>query len=508
MALSQDKKPDPSRTKLSRGSALAAGGAVLLASNVVRQALAFLALIVTARLLTPEDFGVIAYFLVATTLLDMLQRQISMVLIRIEDVSYDHLYTVFTLQIMLGLLGALFFWVSGPFLTLIGLPELIEIIPAISAYALLIAIRNPRFILYERGLRFSMAVAEETINRVIYVAVAIYLAWLWRDYWALIAAVFASFTASILFSYTAAPMLPRLSLSRWRDSLSFSSWAIGSQLCQFLSSRMPLLVIGAVLGLAEAGIFRIGMRVTDLVTKQFFAVLQRVVYPGLADVSRSSGKKKEAFLRLNELLLGMSLPLSVGTALIAEDVVIHGFGEKWADAAPVIWVLAPLAGLVVLQKNVRAASYVDGAMRMLFVRNALLLACVSLFMWIGTQYGFTGGLVAAGLSSLTALIFTLYMARQFGNGGFLEPLTVAWRSFAACGVMALAVFSTDLALRGGLFDASVLIIVLAKIGVGLIVYTLIHGFLWKLAGRPEGFETVILSISKRALSFLKNRKNA
>lgn len=508
MVLSQDDKPDPKRTKLSRGSALAAGGAILLASNLVRQILAFLALIVTARLLTPEDFGVIAYFLVATTLLDMLQRQISMVLIRIEDVSYDHLHTVFTLQIMLGLLGATLFWFAGPLIELTGLPELKAVLPAISAYALLVSIRNPRFILYERGLRFSMAVVEETLNRVIYVALAIYLSWLWRDYWALITAIFASFAASILFSYIAAPMLPRLSLARWKDSLSFSSWAIGSQLCQFLSSRMPLLVIGAALGLAEAGIFRIGMRVTDLVTKQFFAVLQRVVYPGLADVSRSTGKKKEAFMRLNALLLGMSLPLSVGTALIAEDVVVYGFGEKWADAALVIWVLAPLAGLVVLQKNVRAASYVDGAMRMLFMRNALLLACVSLFMWIGTQYGFTGGIIAAGLSSFTALVLTLYMARQFGNGGFLEPLTVAWRSFAACGIMVIAVLGMDMVLQSDGIKISVVSSILAKIGIGLTVYTLIHGLLWRFAGRPEGFETVILSMFKRALSFLKNRKNA
>ena len=495
--LTQTHKPNPNRTSLSRSSALAAGGAALLASNVFRQGLAFLGLVVTARLLTPEDFGVFAYFLVASALVEMLQRQISLVLIRLDEVTYPHLHTVFTLQIILGCTTAGLFWLAQPLIALFGIPELEEILPAVSAYAFLTSFRNPRFLLYERELRFSLAVADETIHRITYVVAAVYLAWLWRDFWALIAATFISFAIRSTFTFAVAPMLPKLSLSRWRDSFSFSSWSIGAQLCQFFAAKMPLLFIGATLGLAEAGIFRIGMRITGIVTKQFFSVLQRVVYPGLADVSRSTGRKKEAFIRINALLLGMSLPMSVGIALIAEDIILHGLGAKWIGAAPVIWVMAPLSGLAILQMNVRAATYVAGEVWILFARNAVLLALVCLYMWIGTQFGFYGALAAAGLSSFTALVFTLIIARQFGNGGFLEPLTIAWRSFVSCAAMTAAVLGTDFALRSSALEPSVLVIVLTKIGVGMVVYTATHIVLWILAGRPDGFETLILSLLAR-----------
>ncbi|MGJ5620536.1 oligosaccharide flippase family protein [Sulfitobacter sp. MF3-043] len=470
----------------------------MLVSGIFRQGLGFFTLAVTARLLKPEDFGIIAYFMIAAALLEMMQRQIAMVLIRLDDVTHEHLYTVFTLQICFGLIAAGLFWVADPFiLAVFGIPELVDILPAISALSILIALRSPKFLLYERQLRFSLAAAEETLSRFAYCGAAITLAWLWQDFWAVIFAVLIGLVARSIFTFAAAPMFPKPSLSQWRESLSFSSWSMGAQLSQFFANNMPLLIIGNALGLADAGIYRVGNRITNAVTTQFFAPLQRVLYPGLADVSRSSGSEKEAFIRINMILLAIVLPISVGSALIAVDMIWFGLGYKWIAAAQVVWVLAPLKAMETLQANVRAASYVAGSTKSLFFRNTLLLILVVLYMRIGTQFDFRGALFAAGLSSFTALIITLVMAKRFGNGGLFEPLTVAWRSFVACAVMVIAVIATDLAIRSGADGPRILVIVLAKVGVGAAVYTTVHIALWSMTGRPKGLETLVFSLPSR-----------
>jgi len=489
------QKPNPTPSKFSRSSSLALGAATLLASGIFRQGLGVVTLAVTARLLLPEDFGIIAYFLILVGLMEMIQRQLSMILIRLDDVSNGHLQTVFTLQLIFGILAAGLIWAFRPIVALFGIPELVDILPAVSAISLLIALQNPRFLLYERGLRFSLAAAEETLSRFIYALIAIYLTWLWRDYWAIIVAIFASIATRQVFMFATAPMIPNLSLSRWRECLSFSSWTIGAQLSEFLATNMPQIFIGATLGLADAGIYRVGNRIISIVTTQFFAPLQRVIYPGLADVSRSSGRKTSAFITVNALLLAIILPLSIGSALIAEDAIVFGLGYKWIAAAQVIWVLAPLKALETLQANVRAASYIDGTTKSLFMRNTLLLVLVCLFMWVGTQFGFHGALAAAALSSFSALIITLILARSFGNGGFFEPLSVAWRSFVACALMVVAVVVLDLAIRSGEHVPRLLVIVLSKVGLGASVYTIAHIILWRLTGRPEGLETLILSLA-------------
>ncbi|WP_209509852.1 MULTISPECIES: oligosaccharide flippase family protein [unclassified Ruegeria] len=478
----------------------------MLASGLFRQGLGFVTLAVTARLLTPEDFGIIAYFLIATALLEMFQRQIGMVLIRLENVTFEHLDTVFSFQIIFGIIAAIVFWAARPLVDLMGIPALSELMPVLSAMSLVIAIKSPRFLLFERGLRFGYAAGEETFSRIVYAMLAIILSWYWRDYWAIVVATFAGQAIRGVWTFSIAPMLPRLSLSQWRESLSFSSWSIGAQLAQFLSANAPQLIIGGTLGLADAGLFRIGTRLVNVVTHQLFTPILRVVYPGLADLSRKTNQSKEGFRKINAGFLAILLPVSVGFALVSQDVIRIGLGFKWIAAAQVVWVLAPLYALNALQANVRSAVYIEGSTPLLFYRNTILLVVVCAVMWVGVQYGFNGALIAAGVANLAALFATLIIAKRFGDGGFFEPLTVGWRSFLSCAAMTGAVIATDFALHSGVHVPRTLVIVLTKIAVGMIVYPAVHIALWAMAGRPEGFETLVFSLLARLRGHLRRQR--
>lgn len=496
---------EPERSRHDRRSALAIGAATLLASGVFRQLLGLFTLAITARLLTPEDFGAVAYFLLAVTFLEMMQRQIAQVLIRYDAVTPAHVDTVFTLQIMLGLCGALLFFALRPVMGLVGLPSLVVLLPYLSVMSLIIAARSSRFLLYERGLRFGYAAGEETLSRVLYSITAIFFAWLWRDYWCIVVASFVGQTARSIWTFSMAPMRPRLRLTRWRDSFSFSSWAIGAQISQFFYKNVPLMVIGSALGLAEAGLFRLGNRLTTMVTTQLTGPMLRVLYPGLAEVARDTDRKHEVFLKMNALVLGLVLPVGIGIALVSRQLIWIGFGEQWIPAGVVIWILAPLRAVESIQANVRAAAYVQGTTRYLFFRNTLLLILVSFVMWFGTRYGFEGALVAAGLSSVAGTILSLVMARQFGSNSFFEPLIVAWRSFAACLVMVvvIALFGwwteiVDLPVRPWEY-------MMMKVAIGAATYTTVSILLWIWSGRPDGFESTVLSLFDKFWKFISVR---
>ncbi|WP_367648279.1 oligosaccharide flippase family protein [Ruegeria arenilitoris] len=483
------------------------GATTLLASSLFRQVLGLITLIVIARLLSPTDFGIAAYFLIATAFLEMMQRQISMVLIRIDDVTQDHLSTVFTFQIILGIAAALLFYTTRPLFPLIGLPELTQLAPVLCVLSLVIALRSPRFILFERKLRFIYAAGEETISRVVYAIIAISMALIWRDFWAIIAANFCALTTRSIWTFSMAPMTMRLSLKRWHDCFSFSVWSTGAQIAQFFSKNMPQLIIGATLGLSDAGVFRLGNRLSTLVTTQLFAPLQRVLYPGLADISRNSDRQDEAFNRLNELLLAIVLPISVGMALVANYLVIVVIGWQWLGAAQVIWVLAPLKALETLQENVRSASYVEGSTKLLFIRNFFLLILVCLLMMVGVQFNFMGALAAAGAASTAAIFTTLLIAKRYGTRTFFGPITVAWRSIVSTLVMIAAVFFVDSAIGNQdqigwafntLDDLPLLRYRFAvKVLIGAFTYTGTHFLLWYLVKRPEGFESLVLKLAKK-----------
>lgn len=487
------ERADNNTPRPPRSSALALGAATLLASGLFRQGLGVLTLVVTARLLTPEDFGIIAYFLIVTMFLGMMQQQIIIALIRLKTVTPEHLNTVFTLQVLFAILTSFLIWVSLPTLAWFGLSELRQLGPALIGYSLLLPFTSPRFVLFERELRFAPAAIVETILRTSYSISVVLLAWWWRDFWAVVAATFVGQIFGAAWTFKLAPMIPRLSLVKWRDSITFSTWAMGAQIAQFLSRNLPLMLIGSALGLAEAGLFRLGNRITMLVTTQFFAPMQRVLFPGLADASRETDRQAEVFMKMNSAVLAIVLPISIGTALLAEDVIRLAMGEKWLAAAQVIWILAPLKAFETLQANVRAAIYVDGATRLLFFRNLALLATTTLFMWIGVRFGFSGAVISAGLSSLAATVFTLLLARRFTTGGFFAPLLAGWRGFAATAAMTAAILLVGIAIRSALPTAPLLLGIIAKIAIGTLVYPSTLLLLWSLSGKPDGLERFLLA---------------
>lgn len=487
---------------------MAVGASLLVASGVFRQGLGLITLAITARLLTPEDFGVIAFMLVATEILEMMQRQISLVLVRVKTLTPALFETILTIQLIFAVGTALLLYFSEPLVALLGFPQLVELLPLLAIYALVSAFKSPRFLTFERNLNFTYGAVEETLSRVVYSIAAVTLAWLWRDYWAVAIAAFMALAARGAFTFAAAPMAPRPSLRHWRVGVSFASWSMGAQLAQVFTRNMPQIIIGASLGLADAGIFRLGNRITNLVTTQVFAPLQRVIYPGLADVSRETDRKDQAFVRLNGLLIGLVLPASVGMALIAKDAIIAGFGAKWLAAAQVIWLLAPLRALETLQANIRVASYVDNKTRILFLYNVTVLILVTVLMWVGAKYGFVGALIAAGAASLTSLTATLLLGRHYGTRRFFDPLLVAWRSFPACAVMAATIYAAGLMLDTSQDETTALLRVGVKVAIGIVTYPAAHLAIWAMVGRPDGFESTFIALCGRARARLRRWRSS
>lgn len=504
-------KSEPTGAAVPRSSPLVVGAAALFASGVFSQILGLLTLIVTARLLTPTDFGVIAYFVIAVALLEIAQRAVSMTLIRQPEVTEAHLNTVFTMQLLLGTSAAGLIWISAPLMGFLGLPALTELIPALCLIAIVSSLKSTRFPLLERDLRFGFVAGEEAISRITYTLVAVCLAWFWRDFWAIVAANFLTQVARVIWSFSVAPMRPRLTLRCWHDCIDVSSWSLGAQITQFLTTNMPQIVIGATLGLADAGIFRIGFRLVSLFTSQVIGPLERVIYPGLASISRTQGNDREAFEQANAILLGIIIPVSVGMALVANHLIVVVAGYEWLAASQVIWVLAPLKAIETLQANVRSASYVQGDTKRLFLRNSILLVVTTILVLLGSNYGFVGAILGSGAASLFAIGLALVMAKDFGTGGLLTPILMAWRTFAAAIAMVTAVLIVSSAYGSGdaigwAYDSAEDLPLLrirfaVKVIVGVFTYIATHLLLWQLSGRPKGFESLTLELASK----LRNR---
>jgi O-antigen/teichoic acid export membrane protein len=335
-------------------------------------------------------------------------------------------------------------------------------------------------------------------TRLVYAVAAIGLAFLWRDFWAVAVAVLLSYILRSAMTFALAPGRVRPRLTAWRDCASFGGWAMVVEVVQYLINSMPQLMIGGALSLAQVGHYRAGNRISVLLTKQLARPLMQVAYPGLAKISRRGGATQEAHALLNASVLAVMLPLGFGLALVSQDLVQLALGPQWEAAGLVIAVMAPLRALESMQAGVRAISLVEGDVRFLALRNAVVLALSVLLVWGGCQFGFIGALVGAAAASGVNIFATLWMSRRYGSeGGVFSLLIAARRSFAATAAMTGAVALLGLALPEANSEQSAIAPLAAKTVAGGVVYCAVHLGLWRLAGRPAGVESALISTIRR-----------
>jgi O-antigen/teichoic acid export membrane protein len=493
--------PRPAERKKSMRGRIALGALSLLGANTLNQLIGVAVLGVTARLLTPFDFGVVAYFMVGVLLLDLVLRQMEQSLIRMPDPSDEHIDTVMGLQLATAAISAaVIALLSGPVAALLEAPELRMVMLAMAGSALLLAVRNPRFVLYERELSFHRAAGLETATRLVYAGGAIWLSFLWGNYWAVVVAVLASYVVRGALTFVLSPgrPRPRPRLTRWRDCASFGGWAMVVEFCQYAANSAPQLVIGGVLGLSQVGHYRAGNRISVLLTKQLARPMMQVAYPGLAKIARKGTATTEAHALLNAALLALMLPIGAGLAVVSQDLVHLALGPQWTSAALVISVMAPLRALETMQAGVRAVTLVHGHVKALALRNALVLLLSVALIWSGAQFGFGGALLGAAGASAVSVFATLWMARRYGDGaGFFAPLLASWRSMAASAVMAAAVVALGLVLPEATSESTAILPLAVKVPVGAAVYLAAHFGFWIAAGRPDGVERTTLSMIRR-----------
>ena len=119
---------------------------------------------------------------------------------------------------------------------------------------------------------------------------------------------------------------------------------LGIGLAELVRDRMNAFVLGRVLDAAAVGLYAAGEDVANLPTTELVLPLCRSCFSGFAAARAGGGDVREVFLRPVALAFLVTAPMGVGLSLVADPVVRLVLGARWAEAVPVIQVLAALGG--------------------------------------------------------------------------------------------------------------------------------------------------------------------
>lgn len=483
-----------------KGALFVAGGRFVL------RLFSLVNLVVLGRLLAPEDYGVASLAIVVIGFMQVLSdMRVNSALIAMREIDERHIDTGFTINMLRGLLiAALLFIFAGPIADYMNEPKLEDVLRVISVVLIFDGARNPAFTMYQRNIDFSKEFRRRVAATILGSIAAIVFAVLTKSYWAIVAGtLFGRFTEAA-FSYWKIPYKPRISFREWKVFVSFGGWLTLSGILSYFTQTIPQLLIGKYLGASPLGYFTIGRDVAQVATRELTGPLVVAITPGLSAIAHNTQRLRTAYRKAQAVILGIAMPIGVGTALMAKELIAVLVGAKWLPATDVIVWLGPTLAFTMIASATDGLAMAKMATRAMFNR-ALFVAVVStpvfgLAIWQGDMITVVYALV---FRMFLQTAVNMYFAKTLIGDSFFSPFTSSWRSLIAAAAMAAIVSAVPASFTPGDAEYVVLLEMMPRVLLGAAVYVLAHFVLWRLAGRPDGFETKMLEVSGIALGKLR-----
>ena len=444
-------------------------------------------MLVLARLLSPDDYGLIAIALLAYGLLETISYAgVDLALMRQGNNTREHFDTAWTIQLIQGGFVAALLLIAAPLAaTYFAEPRAIAVIQFMALRSIIEGTQNIGIVTFRKELNFAkefrFTLYVKLLNFVVIVAAAIWF----RNYWALVLGMVSASVISVCLSYIMHPYRPRLSLAAARQIWAFSQWLVVARVGTFLNRKADEFIVGGFAGTAAIGNYHLASDLATMPSAEVVMPIRRALFPNL---SKISGQASEfSTMVLNSLSMVAALCFSVGFGLmsVAPEVVQLFLGSKWVDTIPLIqWlsVFGAFSGLVLI---LEVPLWVSGRTNLTAVASWGELAVLVPLAWLAVNIAGVEGAAMARAGVAAGMVpVMMYLSTRSGELRFGQLVEASWRPAAAATAMAACLLALTLPI-----DIPLVLRLAIKVVLGALVFPLFLLGIWWLAGRPAGFES-------------------
>lgn len=434
--------------------------------------------IVLARLLTPQDYGLLAMAAVFIGFLAIFKYMgFHTAIIQRREVSDDLLSSVHYFVIAVsGVLFVATVAVSPLLAWCYREPRVLSVTAVLGFNFLLSAPGLMPFAILNRQMKFDRIAVVDMTCLVIGGATSVAMALAGTGVWALVTGSIAGTAASTIMYRFLSQWRPRQIFlwSEIRSVIGFGANITGFNIFNYFARNADNLIIGMFLGAGPLGFYSqaygIMLKPRDTVTN----VLMQVLFPVFSRMQDDDTRLRLAYLRSCGAIAFVTFPMMLGLLSVAHPFVVVVLSDKWLPAVPLICIFAPLgmvqsvwstAGQLFLAKG-RA----DWQLRWGVFAGTVIMAS----FLIGVQWGALGVAISYAIACSILLLPGFYIPFSLVDGLRLRDLAAALAPhIVSSGTMALTVicFRAGLPLLA-IRDDSVLGLGLS-VFVGVVTYILL-----------------------------------
>lgn len=361
------------------------------------------ALLLLARLLSPNEFGLYSAALIVIKFSAIFQGLgITPAIVQRPVLEERHLRVGYTLSLLLGLTVSALVWAMAP--AIASLLRLADLTPIVRAVCFIFLFQGASMVALasaQRALRFRwLAVVDAVAFAIGYVVVGPVLAWLGFGIWALVAALLVQqlFRTIVLLAGQRHPMRPLLERSAIFELLYFGSGFTIARVCNYLATQVDRLVVGRYLGADALGVYGLSSQLMTTPAVIVGQVLDRVLFPTMALVQEEPVRLARAYRSAVAGCALLVLPASVVVAIVAPELVRVILGRGWEGVVAPLQILAFSMLFRTSYKLSDSVSRATGTVYARAWRQAVFTVGVFVGAFVGQRWGVEGVAFGVGLA--------------------------------------------------------------------------------------------------------------
>jgi lipopolysaccharide exporter len=476
-------------------TSVSAGAIIMVGMRWMDRLVGLVSTLILARLLAPDDFGIIAMASVVIGLIDvMLDVGVATALIQNAKAGKEDYDVAWTLRLIQSTIAAvLILGLSGPAATYYHNAQVAPVMQALAFATFLSGLENIGIVAFQKHMEFGRDFRFFFIKRIGGFVVTVLCAYLLRDYWALVFGTIAGRLVGVAASYVMHPMRPSFRFAGMKSILSFSTWNLLRGIAGALNDSIHRIIVGRRASAVIMGEYTLASEISALPSTELLAPLGRVLFPAFVNLKDNPAELRRAFLLALGIQALVGIPAGAGTALVAPELVMTMLGEKWMGAAPFIQIMGAINIIAALNTSSCYVLLAHGRAKVIAVNGWLqVIVFVIGALLLFPEQGAMGiamlrlAVVVGGLLSFIYLV-----QKELPDLDAASLLGAVWRPCAASALMSLILVA--LPMPGGLPAVFQLFI---KVMLGASSFAAALLALWVLSGRPGGAESYLLDKSK------------
>lgn len=374
--------------------------------SIANQGITFIVGLVLARLLTPEDYGLIGIIAIFISVFNsIVDSGFSNALIRKVDAGDKDYNTVFVSNMAVSVVLCLTLYLCSPIIAdFFARPQLTALLKAMSCIVIINAFAIIQRTILVKRIDFKTQTKVSLISSITSGAIGISMALYGFGVWALVGQQISRQLLNTVFLWVFAKWYPKLqfSIQSFKELFGFGWKLLVSGLIDTTWKQIYQVVIGKCYSPATLGQYTRAEQFSSLCSSNLTAIIQRVSYPVLSSIQDDKARLKTGYKRIIKITMLVTFSLMLGMAGSAESMIRVLIGAQWLEAVPYLQIICfsmmlyPLHALNLNMLQVQGRS--DLFLRLEIIKKCIAVGPVILGIFVNIYWMLIGSVLTGFIS--------------------------------------------------------------------------------------------------------------